>query len=209
MLRHSLVFALILSLPTQARSGGGPDYCADCVLGLFDEPGMLNNFGDIIPFSPKNLGFKVAPPVQGLALIEFSISGLRQAEDGILVLSVDGVTNPLPTIILGVVQAPVDTTPGSSQAGGMDVAWSACIVGSQALLRIQILTFAPIPDGKRLAVLHRFPPANPAYGLEHPIIDLCDSPNFTAVLVRGGDYILNPVVRVEGETWSGIKKLYR
>jgi hypothetical protein len=36
-----------------------------------------------------------------------------------------------------------------------------------------------------------------------------DSPLLTPVLVRGSDYILNPVVRVEGETWSGIKKLYR
>jgi hypothetical protein len=32
---------------------------------------------------------------------------------------------------------------------------------------------------------------------------------FTPLLVRGGDYILNPVIQVEGKTWSGVKDLNR
>jgi hypothetical protein len=206
-----LIALLSLTLPAPARSGVGPDYCRDCVLGLFDQPQMLTNFGDITPGVPKDLylGIRLTPAVQGLVVIEFSVAGVRLAEDGILIVTVEGVTNPLPNILLGTVPAPADTSASSNQVGGMAVAWPSCIVGSQALLRIQILTFAPIPNGKRLLVMHRFPPTNPNFGLAHPAIALCDAPIYTPLLVRGGDYILNPVIQVEGKTWSGVKDLYR
>jgi hypothetical protein len=206
-----LITLLSLTLPAApARSGGAPEYCRDCVLGLFDQPQLLTNFGDIMPNVAKDLylGIHFSPPVQGLAAIEFSIAGVRQVEDGILVIDVQGVTNPLPNVILGTVPAPADTSATSSQIGGMVAAWPDCVAGSQALLRIRILTFAPIPNGKRLLVMHRFPPSNPNYGRAHPVIILCDEPTFTPFLVTGGDYILNPVIQVEGKTWSGVKDLY-
>jgi len=211
MRRFTLLLVLALIMPATVRSGGGPAYCADCTLGLFNEPQMITNFGDIVPFQPKTLylGFRVAPPVTSLAAIELSISGIRQAEDNILLLNFLGVTDPPPNIILGNVQAPADISSGSSGTGGAIAAWPSCIIGTQPLFEVQILALGPIPNGHQLLVLHRFPPSNPQFGLEHPAIVLCDPPNFTAMLVTGGSYILNPVIGVEGETWSGIKKLYR
>jgi hypothetical protein len=204
-----VVITLLGLIPTAPARG--VDYCRDCVLGLFDQPQLLTNFGDITPGVLKDLylGIRFTPGVLGLQGIELSVAGVRWPEDGILITNVEGVTNPLPLVILGTLPAPADTSASSVGTGGMNVAWNACMFGTRALLRITLLTFAPVPNNKRLRVMHRFPPSNPAFGLAHPVITLCDEPNFTPLLVTGGDYILNPVIRVEGETWSRVKEFYR
>ena len=68
-------------------------------------------------------------------------------EDGILVTATEGVTPIAPNVMLGSVQAPADTSATSTQSGGMNVAWAACVGGTKlALLKVTILTFSPITD---------------------------------------------------------------
>src|SRR5262245_47518735 len=102
MFTRSIALAglVCIGLVTPAWAQVPPPGCSGCLLEVFDQPEMLTNYGDIQPFSPKYLylGIRMASPVQSLAGIEFSIAGLRQAEDHILIMSVDGMTTPPPGI---------------------------------------------------------------------------------------------------------------
>ena len=184
---------------------------------------ILTNYGTVTPFVPKDIyiGFKPGPGLPGLVVIEFSVSGIRQAEDGILVTSVEGLTSPLPNVILGSLQAPADTAATSVQTGGMDIAWASCITGPRSLVKFTILTFAPLSN-KVFRVMHRFPPTNPQYGNTNPIAIACDAPTFSPWRVLGGCYIANwdgttPVncqlidvpVASTPATWGSVKGMYR
>jgi hypothetical protein len=96
--------------------------CPECVLGLWDEQGLVNNFGAMSAGVPKDvfLGLKVPPSETGLTGIEFSIDGIRSVEDGILVV---GVT-PIPAAtVIGSPVAPSDTTATTAETGGANIAW--------------------------------------------------------------------------------------
>jgi hypothetical protein len=222
----SLLFVVLALLAVPALGQQPPPWihdCAGCVLGLYDQPEMLTNYGTVTPLVPKDLyiGFKPGPEFPGLTGIEFSVSGLRQAEDGILVTAVEGITSPPPTIILGSLPAPADTAATSVQTGGMNIAWAYCITGPRGLGKFTILTFSPLSN-KVFRVMHRFPTTNPWYGLTKPVAIGCDAPTYSAWRVLGGCYIANwdgttPVncqltdipVAATPATWGSVKGMYR
>jgi len=194
--------------------------CPNCKIGLYDEVFLNKNFGDVTAGTPKDiyLGVYLDPATEtGLTGLEFSIYGMRQAEDGILVLSVDALTPDPPALTLGSIPAPADTSSTSTGTGGFNVAWATCQQAG-ALLKIQILTFSPLSN-KVFRVLHRYPPSNPLY--TSAIFTKCDAPEFTATTMSEGCYIANwdgvtdpvqlcaPRVPVTTSSWSGMKQLYR
>lgn len=207
-----LMLSCLLLLPALALA---QDNCNDCLLGLFDEIGMVNNFGAMGAGTPKDIyvGLRLGAAESGITGIEFSIAGIRQAEDGILVLAVEPVVPT--TIVIGTAPAPADTTTSSTGTGGLNIAWSSCVTGSQALVKISLLSFAPVTN-KVFRVKRKYPPGNPAFAA--PLIVRCDAPNFTKAKVPGGCYIAGytgtplpacPPVGVDEQTWSNIKGLFR
>jgi hypothetical protein len=192
--------------------------CPECLLGLWDEVGLVNNFGAMGAGTPKDLylGVKVPPSETGLTGVEFSIAGIRQVEDGILVL---GVTPLSPTmVVVGSAVAPADTSTTSAGTGRMNIAWPECQVitgGSLALARIQLLSFAPVVD-KVFKVKRGYPTSNTASFPFNPVLVRCDIPTATTVKLREGCYIAGysgtcpPTccVGIEQQTWSGVKQLF-
>jgi hypothetical protein len=196
-----------------------PAECPTCELGIWDGADLNTNCGTVTPLVAKDLyiGLNLTGAEIGITGLEFSISNLRQAEDGILVTATDGITEVPPNIILGSVVAPADTSATSTQTGGINVNWPSCVSGTKLpLLKVTILTFSPITD-KVFTVMHRFPPTNPTFGLLGPVAIRCNAPEFTAVKISGGYYVANPSaspprickVAVLPETWSTVKGLYR
>jgi hypothetical protein len=214
-----LIVVGLLALPVMA--GAQQVRCETCSIGLFDDPALNKNFGDMAGGTPKDIYVGVildAGTETGVTGLEFSVSGIRQAEDGILVLSVDALTADPLTISLGTAPAPADTTSTSSGTGGLNLAWATCQSGG-ALVKMSLLTFTGVGTNKVFKVLRKYPPSNPEYAV--PLFTRCDGPLFTKVGVPGGCYIANwdgvtdPVelcqthVAVEKSTWSGMKQLFR
>jgi hypothetical protein len=185
------------------------------VLGLWDEQGLVNNFGAMTAGVPKSiyLGVKVPPSETGLTGVEFSIAGI---DASILVLS----TTPIPStmITLGSPPAPADTSTTTAGTGGMNISWPECIAisgGSLAIAQIQLLSFSPVSD-KVFRVKRKYPASNPANFPFNAVIVRCDNPTFTTVKMREGCYIAGatgtPVpscsVAVEESTWGGVKQLF-
>lgn len=206
------VSCLLLLLPALAAA---QDNCNDCLLGLFDEIGMVNNFGAMSAGTPKEiyLGVILGGAETGVTGIEFSIAGVRQDTDGILVLSAEPIVPT--TVILGSVPAPADTSSTTTGTGGMNIAWSSCLAGSQALVKITLLSFTPVSN-KVFRVKRKYPPGNPAFAA--PLIVRCDTPVFSKAKVPGGCYIAGytgtplpacPPVGVEESTWGNVKGLWR
>jgi hypothetical protein len=197
----------VLTVSTPAFSQPVPT-CFDCTFGLYDEPELIHPFGDIVPFTFKDIymGVKFASPETGLTVAEFSISGLQEGSN-LLLGAFEPVTPIPPNFIYGSPPAPPDTSATSTGQGGMDAAWHDCVIGSQALFRLRLMAMGPIANHV-LRIMHRFPTSNPNY-LRSPIYTRCDSPFFTPVRVTGLDYTLNGVVSVEGNSWSVMKQLYR
>jgi len=192
--------------------------CPECILGLWDDQALVNNFGAMTAGVPKDLylGVKVPPGETGLTGVEFSIAGVRQT-DGFLVV---GVTPLEPTmVIVGTAVAPADTSMGSMETGRMNINWPQCVAitgGSTAIARVQILSFSPVVD-KVFKVKRGYPSSNVMNYPFNPIIVRCDFPTFTTVKMREGCYIAGysgtplpqcPVVAVEEQTWSGVKQLF-
>lgn len=194
------------------------DDCPSCVLGIWDDPQLTANFGTFPVMTMKHIyvGIDFAGGFDGLTGIQFSIAGIRQAEDGILVTGIQ----PLGADVwFGSIQAPADTSATSSGTGGLFVAWNkqSCREGDQALVRVTLLTFVQ-QTNKVLRVLRSYPPTNPM--VRTPNFVQCDPPFFTQTRVRGGCYILNwdgspdlgcnsETVAVESSTWSELKALFR
>ena len=201
-----------------------PERCDNCLLGIWNEPEMINNTGTITAGVPKDLivGIRLAESEPGITGIEFSISGIRAAEDGILILPIEAVSDPGPAVIIGnpSVAAPADTSEASTEIGGSNIAWATCVSGTRPLVKVPIIYTGGTPlVNKVLKVLRRYPPTN----LANPdkLFTRCDVPLYTSVLVPGGCFILNwdgstnPVslceveTAVETNTWTGMKQLYR
>lgn len=208
------ILCSLLLVPSLAQAQA--DCANGCVLGLWDEIGLVNNFGAMAAGTPKDiyLGVKVTGET-GLTGVEFSIAGIRQAEDGILTL---GLT-PLPAAtVIGSPQAPADTSSATAGTGGANIAWSECQVisgGSLAVARLQLLSFTPVVD-KVFKVKRKYPVSNPANFPNNAVLVRCDGPVYTAVRVAEGCYIAGysgtapPAcsVAVEQQTWSGVKQLF-
>jgi hypothetical protein len=223
VMKFKLLIALVLCTIPALAQAQVPYNCPGCVLGLYDQPQMLTNYGTVTPMVQKDIyiGFKPGPELPGLVVIELSVSGMRQAEDGILLLNVEGVTSPLPNVVLGSLLAPADTSAASVQTGGIDIAWQRCVAAPASLVKVTFVTMAPISN-KVFRVMHRFPPSNPLYGLAGPAVVGCDAPNYSAWRVQGGCYIANwdgttPVncqvndvpVAASPATWGTVKGMYR
>lgn len=205
-----LFFAASAVSPSPSTSAD----CFDCVLGIFDDAAMTSNRGTMTPGVPKDIyvGIQYGAGFSELTGLEFSIAGIRQVPDGILLIGTEPIV-PTP-VILGMVPAPEDTSSTSTGTGGLSMAWTVCLQGNQPLLRLTLLTFAPISNHV-IEVKRRYPPANPAY--RTPLFTQCNIPSYTKVRVTGGCYGINVpagplpcdvVVGVERTTWSRVKALY-
>jgi hypothetical protein len=193
--------------------------CPDCVLGIYDDEARTSTFGTASPNMPKQiyLGIDYGPPLNELSGIEFSVSGMRNVEHGIFIMSVDWV-NP-PFVIIGPgIQAPADTSATSMGVGGVTAAWAQCQLGSRTLARITFISFAAQVN-RVFQVKRKYPPSNLQYNA--PVVTKCNDPIYTTYRVHGGCYILNwngdpsvlacldGPVAVEQRAWSGVKALYR
>jgi hypothetical protein len=144
----------------------------------------------------------------GFTGIELSISGLDPTAAP--VVFAHDLTQPPSVVSIGSWPAP--TPP--AQFGGINVAWSGCVYGSQALFALYIQWISPIaPADHVLEVRHRYPPTNPLYGLNPVMVD-CNPPKaqqpfYSAIPIRGARYVLNPTVHADSRTWSSVKGLYR
>jgi hypothetical protein len=188
------------------RQGWGIDNCFECVLGIWDDPVLSTNLGEIVAGQPKDIyiGIKFAGGFGETSGISFSVAGLRE----FLVTRVERIVPSF--VVFGDIWAPADTSMASQGTGGMIVAWPGCLVGNQALLRVTILTFSEVTNAV-LKVKRKYPA--PHLDIRTPVIHQCDRPVYTLTRVTGGFYILNwngdPSVGLEGATWTTVKHLYR
>jgi hypothetical protein len=180
--------------------------CPSCVIGLWDDAAMTQPFGNITRYVPKALyvGVKLQDAMATFSAIELSITGLTPA-DGASISSDQCLTNPSYSAMFGTWLAPADTT----QVGGIIVSWSSCMPANTALFRLTMQWFGPTPVNRVLRVTHRYPPSNPCFGLSNPIATACNPPWYDPYRVRGGSYVLNPVVAIDGKTWGVVKELFR
>jgi len=194
-----LLGLVLLGMPRQLWA---TENCFECVLGIWDDPALSSNLGEIVVGQPKDIyiGIKFAEGFNETIGISLSVDGLGPVQ----VIAVEPIV-PIAFACAGL-NAPADT----SNVGGCDFYWPGCLVGSQALLRVTLLTSSNVTN-RLLQVKRRYPPSYPdATG---PIFYQCNSPLYTPTRVRGGYYILNwngdPSVRVDGSTWSLFKHMYR
>ena len=196
-----MLWLVLLNMPRQVWA---IDSCFQCVLGIWDDPALSSNLGEIVAGQPKDIyiGIEFAEGFNETSGIEFSIAGLS----AFLVVGVEPI---IATTIAGVIWAPADTSMSSSGVGGLSIAWPGCLVGNQALLRVSLLALSDVTNG--LLQVKRHYPTNG--GWRTPVFFQCTNPQYTPTRVKGGYYILNwngdPSVRVDGATWSTVKQLYR
>ena len=206
-----LLILAVVTLPSVAFAQFTAD-CPRCVLGLWDDQGLVSNSGTITPNLPKDifLGIKFSQTYVGVTSVEFSVLGM-ESTSGLLVIGVDPLVPA--SVTLGTPPAPADTTNGT---GGINIGWANCVTAGgadEALVKISILAFAAVPANKTLIVHHKFPPSNPT--MPYPLFSDCNPPTYTLVSVHGGCYRLNPSgadpcpVATENSTWSGVKGLFR
>lgn len=190
--------------------------CSDCVLGLWDDLALTSNRGTIVPNEPKDiyLGIKLGDPNAQTSGVEFSITGLR---GGDLVLLGAVPLGPR-ALVWGTIPAPSDTSALSEGDGGSTVAWSQCLTGSVALMRLTLFTTKSLTD-QVLLVKRSYPTTSPEY--HTPVLMQCNRPYYTTERVSGGCFVLNwtgavelpcadvyaaPVTQI---SWSGVRALYR
>jgi hypothetical protein len=216
MRRILLLVVGLLSLPVLAAAQ--VENCPDCLLGIFDDINLTLNHGSITQGVVKELfiGVILAAPETGVTGIELSVTGMTPA-DNILITGVEGLTDPLPNVILGSLPAPADTVSGT---GGLNVAWSSCISGSRALVKVSVVSFTGVSANHALKIIRRFPPTSPS--APFPLLIRCDIPVFTKVRPTAGCFVLNwdgvtnpadgcgiRIPAVGESSWTGMKQLYR
>src|SRR5678815_277984 len=127
---------ILLGVPQQ---GLAIDSCFQCVLGIWDDPALSSNVGEIVAGQPKDIyvGIRFAEGFNEVIGISFSVDGLSPY----LVMSVEPV---VPTAIFcDGIGAPADTT----QIGGCTFFWPDCLSGNQALLRVSVLVSSNVTNG--------------------------------------------------------------
>jgi len=208
--------AAMLCLADVAAQQGVPQDCFGCVLGIWDEQGLISTHGMIEPNVPKDvfLGIKFADPFSALLGVEFSIAGMRFEENGIVVLDVQELI-PAPGQ-LGDLRAPADTSRTSTGRGGLTLAYSQPVFFDAALLKITILSLGPVSNHV-LQVKRHYPTTNPAWNTA--VFIRPDIPYYTAVRISVGCYDLNwdgqqgtgcqGTTGLQEATWTRVKRLYQ
>ena len=208
-----VLLAAALALPATVSAQD----CYDCVLGIWDDPALTTNRGSIVPYEPKTVyvGMKLSQDMRDFAGVEFSVAGLER--EGLYLL---GATPLGPrALVFGTVPAPEDTTALSEGVGGVTAAWSTCLEGNVALIKLVLYTVEELED-QVLLVKRSYPTTNSEW--HTPVLVRCDPPQYSIARVSGGCYLLNPSgaasdcyemlhgeVAVSQTTWSGMKQLYR
>jgi len=206
ILNKTLMIMLWFALSSIPRPLWATDSCFECVLGIWDDPALSSNLGEIVAGQPKDIyvGIKFAGGVRGVSGISLTIAGLR----AFLVTSVAPIVS-LPAFVCDYIGAPADTSMSSSATGGCSFYWPGCLVGDQALLRVTLLASSNVTNAL-LQVKRQYPPAYP--DVRTPFVHQC-GPEYTPTRVKGGYYILNwngdPTVRAGEATWSLVKHVYR
>lgn len=203
----ALWITLWLALLTIPRQLWATEDCFQCVLGIWDDPALSSNVGEIVAGQPKDIyvGVKFAEGFNGTFGISFSIAGLSS----VLVIGVESIV-PTTVIICDYIGAPADTSMTSTGTGGCTWSWPSCLVGNQALLRVTLLASSNVTNGV-LQVKRQYPTPYP--DVRTALFIQCNAPLYTPTRVKGGYYILNwdgdPSVLVDAATWSKVKQLYK
>jgi hypothetical protein len=211
----AIAMSLVALWPGSGMAQGIPD-CYDCVLGLYDDPGLTETRGSIEPGIPKDIyvGVKLAGAYTDLAAIEFSIAGFTD-DDGLMLLG----AWPLGPRALawGTVPSPRDTTRDSEGDGGVTVAWSDCRADNQALVKLTLFTSLALQD-KMLVIKRSYPTTSTLW--KTPVFVQCDEPVFTVTRLTGGCFVLNAspgmpnlcqdpnLLAVERRSWTAVKRLF-
>ena len=199
--------------------------CPNCVLGVFDDQMMTQNFGIwAAPASPAKtvwVGILYDPATKGelngFTGVELSVDGIPAGPFGDP--GFNGV--PDPTVTIGsTIVTPDDEVAGT---GGVNMAWDTCLQGDRAMIRIDMLSLDAVPSDIVVQVRRKFPPGSPSFPQQ--LITQCNAPIFTSTLVTGGCYVINPsvgvgqtvngctlvryITAVEKNTWGRVKALYR
>lgn len=197
--------------------------CPGCILGLFDEPEMLQNFGvwDTETMGPQKtvwvaITYDSGGPLNGLTGVELSVAGIPESPFG----GAQFTGIPEPTIVIGSqIETPADSVGGE---GGVNMVWNQCLPDNRIVIQIDMLSLSPIGENIVLRVGRRFPPSSNEFPQE--LFTQCDSPQFTSTIVTGGCYVLNPTggvgdvidgcelfmrTAIEENTWGGVKSLYK
>ncbi len=182
--------------------------CSNCVFGIFDDQEMTRTEGFWFTVSPLKVvwvGIQYDPEfdLDGLSGIELSIDGLHQLPEG---SSVTFDVKHNPRVVLGSDIATPPPTAGPDAEGGINAAWGECLTGDRELIEVRLFSFRPLTETITLTVRRKFPSADPEAQVQ--LFTDCNDPIFEKILVGGGTYTLTPVA-VEGNTWSGVKSLYR
>ncbi len=149
-----VLWAAALTMPAQLWA---TENCFQCVLGIWDDPALTRNIGEIVAGQPKDIyvGIKFAEGYHDIDGIELSVAGLQS----FLVMEWEPIIPP-PVIMIENIQAPADTSTSSTSTGGINVFWHDCLVGDQALLRVRILASGDVTNGV-LQVKRHYPPRCP------------------------------------------------
>jgi hypothetical protein len=218
-----LTIAVLMMLPMSLFAQGEITECPGCLLGIFENPELTQNFGiwDLELTGPSKslwvgIMYDPAVPLNGLTGVELSISGIPESPFGGAQFS--GI--PEPTIVIGsAIETPADTT----GEGGVNMVWNQCLPENRAVIKIDMLSLSPVGDDIVLRVMRKFPPGSDEFPQE--LFTQCNAPQFTKTIVTGGCYVINPTVgeggmvdgcvlevfvdAVEENTWSHVKALYR
>ena len=187
--------------------------CFGCVLGLYGDQNMTQVTATLPANTPTDifLGIKFDEHnvFNGLTGVEFSVAGISGS---VILASFDTIVPA--TLVLGSLPAPADTSSGSVGTGGMNISWSTCLAGSQAIGKLSLIAFGAVSD-RVFQIKHKYPPSNPT-SWNTPIFTLCDAPQFTATRITEACLVANPTstppacaIGVTNLSWEGVKELYR
>jgi hypothetical protein len=96
----------------------------------------------------------------------------------------------------------------------MNISWSSCLAGSQALAKITLIALGTAPSDRVFQVKHKYPVSNLTWATA--VVTLCDGPAFTAMRVTEACLVANPTstppacaIAVAQASWERVKELYR
>ena len=172
-------------------------------IGVFADPAGLDCDGTFTAGMPGTLYVIARSGPQapdGLTTVEFYVRGFPGSWFAI------PTYNPASNVNLGDMFKP---SPGPVER--FNQAYPTCQPWVNGMITIATVTVFPqtvVPE-TYLTVEVANPPSNAAY--TRPVMILCDPPVYTAVMVNGGQFIMNGrpcTVGVEDKTWSQVKGLF-
>lgn len=207
---------LLLTVGVLPAVSAAQTQCRDCVIGLYDDPGLLQTSGRFEGDTKTiYLGVRFSSPYAAMTGIELSVSGLWD-------FVVDFEAQPDATfpngLVIGQIAAPADP---ETATGGINVAWSRCQPGSRVLGTLRLINLGGVVgDDIVLRVSPRYPPTNAR--VPYPLFTQCNA-DYTLTAVAGGCYVINPTgghgelvsdcpvrpTAVTPTAWTAVKSLYR